>query len=140
MGRSREPSRKELEDWDEWVASRAGLPLLQAAASKFFPWDVYRYKATGHIGVVVGYTDKGLVTLYVPGRYNHVMYEFRIVSVDPHVDLEPCDPPGQDERVGCRVGQLGGGISDLHGGEVLTAPAHLHFYYPELCLMRPTPL
>ena len=94
MARYREPSETEEQMWKGWVASRP--PDVEAIASRFEPFSVYRMKSTGQVVVPIGFTEphEGPVTLLVQlaGEFNPQPGERPIENVDPD-DLEPCEIP-----------------------------------------------
>lgn len=84
-------------EWDRWVAERP--PVVQELCRRFPPNTLYRMKSTGERVTMLGYNEKGTVTVAVSGQYNQVVFERNVFGVPPD-DLEECDFPGPDEPLG----------------------------------------
>lgn len=101
MARFREPSETEEQMWKGWVASRP--PHVEAVASRFEPFSLYRMKSSGQRVVVIGFTEhhEGHVSLIVQiaGEFNSQPGEKAVAELDPE-DLEPCEVPDPSECAG----------------------------------------
>ena len=114
MARIIQPSREQLEGWEQWIAGRSDA--FRAVAERFEPWALYRLKTTGQRVTVVSFVEQragdmpvgsalakrgGNVTVVVDvsGKFNRVWYDRAIYFIDPN-DLEPCDLPPPAEALG----------------------------------------
>lgn len=86
--------------WNEWVESRP--PEVQALCRKLPPDRLYKMTSSGHKVTIYSYAENGTVTVNVTGEYNHVVFDRHVFGIDPG-DLEECDLPSKDERVGTRL-------------------------------------
>lgn len=97
-----EPDKDVVEDFYKWLESRP--QAVREVARRFPPWELFRMQSTGHRVTVHGFSqhvDDGRITLMVDvtGRFNLVVMERRVFGVDPE-DLEPCELPAKDEKLG----------------------------------------
>ena len=84
-------------EFDSWLADRP--QCIKDLAIKYPPWILYRMKSTNQRVNVVGYNESGTVTVNVSGKFNFVVMERSVFGVSPD-DLEECDLPSKDEKVG----------------------------------------
>lgn len=99
------PTPKEEKEYWDWVVSRP--ENVRRVAEKFDPWSLYRMKSTGHLVTLFSFNeaeDRVTVTVTVSGDYNLVVFERNVFGIDPD-DLEPCEPPLQDENCGALLDQ-----------------------------------
>lgn len=83
--------------FDEWLASR---PLhIQSLVRRLPPNRLYRHKKSGHRMTIVSYAENGTVTATVSGQYNFCVFEREVFGI-PVDDLEECDLPSPDEKLG----------------------------------------
>lgn len=103
-----EPDEDHLKEWGEFVESRP--PHVREVARRFFPWELYLLKTSNHRVELIGFSEEkdGKVTVMVAvlGRWNRVAFERRVFGIDPN-DLEPCDLPGPDEKLGSALDEAG---------------------------------
>ncbi len=96
-----EPTDDQRQGWDAWLAERPEAVRLVAA--RFDPWTLYRLKPFGQRVTVQAFDEgvDGIVTLRVAvsGEFNFVTYERSVFGINPD-DLEECDLPSDDERLG----------------------------------------
>ena len=83
--------------WKLWVEERP--EPVRSNCLKYPPDLLYRIKSTGHRVYIVSYSEDGTVTVSVGAEYNLVAFERHVFGVDPN-ELEECDLPGPDDRVG----------------------------------------
>jgi hypothetical protein len=95
------PTDKDRLAWYNLVESSP--PNVRAVARRFFPWQLYRLKDSGHIVTIDSFCEApdGSVTLNVDvtGQYNKVWFDRQVFGVKPE-DLESCDPPPPGSEVG----------------------------------------
>jgi hypothetical protein len=84
-------------EWEEWVATRP--PMIQEMCRKFPPNKLYRLKNTGHRVSLSSYSEDGTMTVVVSGEYNLVTFARRVFGIKQE-DLEECELPGPDEKLG----------------------------------------
>lgn len=102
--------------WDAWLASKAGIEPLLASARSHPPWLLYRHRPSGHRVGIVGYDYGGTVTIVLSGLYNLLFREGLVRDVFVG-ELEECDLPGPDERVGVLFGQVGDAVAHIQGDD-----------------------
>ena len=83
--------------WNEWVATRP--QVVQELCHRLPPDRLYRMKSSGHRVTLYSYREDGTVTVVVSGKFNLVVFERLVFWISPD-DLEECDLPGPDEKVG----------------------------------------
>ena len=85
----------------EWLATRP--PVIQELAKLVPPGRLYRLKnAKGELGsrvYVHAYNENGTLTVTVSGEYNLVVFDRDVFGIKPE-DLEECDLPSAEERLG----------------------------------------
>jgi hypothetical protein len=100
----RDPTAEEVEDWAAWVAERPMTIREMVLKYGFSPWKLYLLKTSGH-RVIIHSFDKPAdgapptLKVIVSGEYNFVAFERTVFGILPE-DLEECDLPGPEERVG----------------------------------------
>jgi hypothetical protein len=95
-----EPTKELEDDWDRWVAERP--PAVRMVAEKFKPWKLYRLKSSGHRVTIVSFgehQDGATLTVAVTGDFNFVINDRTVFGIKPD-DMEECDLPGPDEKLG----------------------------------------
>lgn len=99
--RYEEPTPEKLEEWKGWVADRPDP--IREVAERFDPWTIYRLKTSGHRVVPRSFYQRNdgcvMLTVEVLGRFNFVAFERNVFGIYPE-DLEECDLPGPDEKLG----------------------------------------
>jgi hypothetical protein len=117
MKRIATPTQEQESAWNEWILSRP--EKVRIVAERFDPWSLYRMKSTGHRVTIFSFSEgsdgKITMTVDVLGEFNLIAFERRVFGIDPD-DLELCEPPGPNERVG----------AILDEDEALKALAKLH--------------
>lgn len=83
--------------WDEWVKTRP--KSVQKLARKFPPNKLYRIKPKGQRVTIHSYSEDGTLTVNVTGEYNAVVFDRQVFGMKPR-DLEECDLPPKDEKLG----------------------------------------
>lgn len=123
MARIAEPDAAAEAAWKAWLAERP--EAVRKVAERFDPWSLYRLKTTGQRVVVYSFSegegegegegDPVTLTVVVSGQFNFVIHDRRVFGINPD-DLEPCDLPGDGERL----------------GTVLTEPKQIEAYLQEV--------
>lgn len=83
--------------WKAWAKRRP--KVIKDLARRFKPWKLYLLKSSGHRVFPISFFENGTLTVAVTGRYNLINFERQVFGIKPE-DLEECDLPGSDERVG----------------------------------------
>ncbi len=100
------PTAAQIAEHKQWVAERP--EHVQKLAEQFSPWKLYRLSPTNSRVVVTGYdeTENGgcTVRIAVLAKYNFVFFERSVFGVKPE-NLEECDLPGPDDKVGFSLGR-----------------------------------
>jgi hypothetical protein len=102
MANRYEPSDDEVSSYDAWTAKAP--PAVAALAATYKPWKLYRLKPTGTRVYVYSFlegktTGNVRLKVAVSGQYNYIPFECFVGDVQPE-DLEECDLPPADEKVG----------------------------------------
>jgi len=103
--RHRHPTDDQVREWVDWLAARPAPIRAAVARYRIDPWTLYRLKTTGQRVFVLAFFEPGkddsrvLCRVAVTGQFNVVAFERSVFGVDPG-DLEECDLPRPDERVG----------------------------------------
>jgi hypothetical protein len=97
MARYIEPTETQQAGWRQWVAERPHA--VRVIAERFDPWTLYRLKTTDQRVTLLSISENGTVSVAVSGEFNFVTHERRVFGINPD-DLEPCDLPASDTRVG----------------------------------------
>ena len=101
MAKFFEPTQEQIDEIDEWIATRP--PEVQEVARRFKPWNLYRLKDTNDRVMVLSFDieEDGAVsmTVMVSTGYNFVVFPRKVFGIRPD-DLEECDLPEDDELVG----------------------------------------
>lgn len=88
-------------EWLEWANTRPSE--VREVALRFRPWILYQMIPTGQRVYIVSLAemedDSVTLSVMVSGDFNQVMFERKVFGVNPD-DLEECDLPGLDEKVG----------------------------------------
>ena len=92
-----EPTDEQCAEWDAWVETRPAV--IQQMAARLKPWLLFRMKSTGQRVYPYSFNEEGTCTVVLSGRFNLVMIESKVFGIDPD-DLEECELPGPDDRVG----------------------------------------
>lgn len=104
MARLMTPTPEQEAGYRNWLATRPDH--VRQVAERFDPWSLYRLKTSGHRVTVAsfGEGEDGAVTLTVNvlADFNLVMFERQVFGIQPD-DLEPCDLPAADERLGAML-------------------------------------
>lgn len=87
----------EQEEYAKWLSDLP--PHIQETAKKYPPTRLYRNKETGQRVTIISYENDGTCTVFVAAKFNACAFERRVFGV-PMTDLEECDLPGPDEKVG----------------------------------------
>jgi hypothetical protein len=87
----------EKKAWEKWLRSRP--PIIKELANRFPPNRLYRLKEPGHRVTIRSYCEDGTMTVNVTGKYNLIMFDRNVFGIKPD-DLEECDLPKSDERLG----------------------------------------
>ena len=92
---------KEKKEWNGKVKKQP--KHVRDIASKLDPWKLYRLKSTGDRVIVLGFNEgeeNGVtVRVEINAKYNLVPFERNVFGIDPN-DIEECDLPGPNERLG----------------------------------------
>lgn len=92
-------------DWTEeqkkaWDACVAELPdSVRALCERLPPNKLYKMKSTRHRVILHSYAENGTVTVDILAKYNALDFERHVFGIDAN-DLEECDLPSPDEKVG----------------------------------------
>ena len=97
MARIIEPSKEMLAAWNEWVAERP--ESVRIVAEKFDPWTLYKLKDSGHRVTLHSISEDGTLTVNVSGDFNQLLFERKVFGIPPN-DLDECDLPSENEKVG----------------------------------------
>ncbi len=102
MARFTQPTPELEAGWNEWVRSRPDN--IRAVAERFDPWSLYRLKSPGHRVTIFSFgevedSDAVTLTVAVSSEYNLVAFSRRVFGINPD-DLEPCEMPAPNERLG----------------------------------------
>lgn len=89
------------EGFNEWLKDRPDS--VRALAEKLPPNKLYKLKTSGHRVSLYSYSEDGTVAVFVSGKYNAVAFERHVFGINPD-DLEECDFPLADEKVGAFLG------------------------------------
>lgn len=92
-----EPTPDQQRAWREWVAERP--PVVRRIAERFDPWTLYRLKTTNQRVTLLSISEDHTVTVAVTGEFNLVMHDRQVFGINPD-DLEPCDLPPPDAKLG----------------------------------------
>lgn len=84
-------------EWTEWVNSRP--PLVKDIAQKLPPNKLYRLKTTGQRVTMYSISENGTVTVDITGEFNLIDFDRQVFGINPD-DLEECDLPKENERLG----------------------------------------
>lgn len=88
---------EQQQEFDAWVSERP--QLIQDMIRKLPPDRLYRNKKTGQRMCLVSYEEDGTVTASVSSQYNSCLFERNVFGI--HMDdLEECDLPTSDEKLG----------------------------------------
>jgi len=88
---------EQKKEWNEWVTSRP--EVIQDLCRRFPPYNLYRLKTTGSRVTLYSYSEDGTITVNITGEYNALMFDRQVFGIKPE-DLEECDLPSEDERLG----------------------------------------
>jgi hypothetical protein len=99
MARHTTPTDDQVTAWKEWVAERPQGIKDMITEHQFDPWTLYRLKSTNQRVYMVSLYEGGTVKVGVSGEFNLVTHERDVFGIDP-ADLEECDLPSDDERLG----------------------------------------
>jgi hypothetical protein len=72
---------------------------VRAVAERFDIWTLYRLKSSGDRVMLQSFDGDGTLTVAVSGKFNLVIAERQVFGVPPD-DLEECDLPAPDEKLG----------------------------------------
>jgi hypothetical protein len=91
------PTKKQQDGYRKWVKK---LPKkVRAVAERFDIWTLYRLKSSGDRVMLQSFDGDGTLTVAVSGKFNLVIAERQVFGVPPD-DLEECDLPAPDEKLG----------------------------------------
>lgn len=89
-------------EWHKWIKTR---PLVIQELAKRIPSDrLYLLKTSNHRVEIYGYVEDNTLIVSVLGKWNKVMFERNVFGIKPE-DLEECDLPLSDEKVGVMLTQ-----------------------------------
>lgn len=97
MAKIMEWDEQEKQEWEEWVKTRP--EIIQDLCKSFPPYNLYQLKASGHRVIIYSYSENNTLTVKVLGKFNLITFERQVFGVKPE-DLEECDIPSPDEKVG----------------------------------------
>lgn len=100
MAKWMEWTEEQEAEWAEWVSTRPAV--IQEMCALLLPNRLYLLKTTGHRVTIMSYSEDRTVTVAVTGQYNAVRFDRRVFGIKPE-DLEECDLPGPDEKVGTAI-------------------------------------
>ncbi len=86
--------------WAEWVSTRPSV--IQEMCALLQPNRLYLLKQSGHRVTILSYSEDRTVTVAVTGEYNAIAFDRQVFGIKPE-DLEECDLPAPDERVGTAI-------------------------------------
>jgi hypothetical protein len=92
-----EPTKKQQDGYRKWVRALPKRP--REIAERFDVWTLYRLKDTGDRVTIASFCDDGTLTVVVSGKFNLIDFERRVFGIPPE-DLEECDLPAPDEKLG----------------------------------------
>jgi hypothetical protein len=97
-----EPTSEQIAAWDEWVRSRP--EAVRKIAEKIYPWKLYRLKTSGHRVTLYSIDEQKdntepTLRVNVSGDFNFLSFERTVFGIKID-DLEECDLPGPDEKLG----------------------------------------
>lgn len=110
MARHIEPTPEQQKEWEEWLADKDDN--IRQMAAKKPPELLYRMKSTGKRVIIYAYGEDGTATVIVSSDYNLVAMN-RICFGVKLDDLEECDLPGPDEKVGFLDDPLKGIVEEM---------------------------
>ena len=85
-------------EWEKWKNGRPKVML--DLAERFPPNILFRLKTTGQRVYPVSYNEDGTLKVCVSAQFNAIAtFERNVFGINPD-DLEECDLPGQDDRIG----------------------------------------
>jgi len=100
MARIANPTPQQVAQWERRLKTSSSS--IRANIEHLDPWSLYQLKDTGHRVLLEGVARNGSLVVSVRGAYNHVVFERVVFGVMPD-DLEPCELPGPDEKLGAEL-------------------------------------
>lgn len=97
MAKHIELTPEQEEESRKWLEEKP--QAIRDMVAKIPPDRLYRIKPDGKRVCIYAYAENGTVSVIVSGKYNLVAMDRLVFGVKPE-DLEECDLPGPDEKVG----------------------------------------